>query len=322
VRNCYIHDNGSSAWPCDAIFTSDVDDVLVGNILVNNNDTGIAIDSGSRITAVGNYLEGNARGVYAKASAAHCGHIVIVGNVFLNNNINILLERTASYELNEVTVVGNKIVGGTYGVEVNALRVIVSNNADSDHGAGGVGIRLTGGNEIQVLGNIFTNSGKGIELAGADAVWIKHNRFIAVTTPIAFTVSPGTFMIRDNVGYDTGNFKATGVGVAVGTGGAYGSAVAITSPSGRITYPRIKITWGGTFGTGETVTVRVEAVYSDGSTAYVERSATAVGSAWLTDDDVLALIAKGKDIIKLNVYAKSNMSTTSVTVTVDAYGKA
>jgi len=126
--------------------------------------------------------------------------------------------------------------------------------------------------------------------------------------------------VMRNIGYDTENFKST-TSVPIGTGGAYGSAVAITSLSGVITYPRVKITWGGTFGTGETVTVKVEAVYSDGSTAFVEKSATATGSLWLTDDDILALITQGKDITKINIYAKTNLSSTSVTVTVDAYGK-
>jgi len=128
--------------------------------------------------------------------------------------------------------------------------------------------------------------------------------------------------VHRNFGYDTENFKSTGVSVTVGTGGVYGSPVSITSPSGVITYPKVKITWRGTFGTGETVTVKVEAVYSDGTTAYVEKSATAIGSLWLSDDDVLSIITQGKDIVKLNVYAKSSLASTTVTVTVDAYGKA
>jgi hypothetical protein len=130
-----------------------------------------------------------------------------------------------------------------------------------------------------------------------------------------------TSVVIGNVGYWTDNFKSTNVGVTVGTNGVYGSASTITSPSNIITYPRVKITWGGTFGTGETVTVKVEAVYTDGSTAYIEKSATATGSLWLTDDDIISLITQGKDITKLNVYAKTNLSSTSVTVTVDAYGR-
>jgi hypothetical protein len=139
----------------------------------------------------------------------------------------------------------------------------------------------------------------------------------------SITIDPNAKVVFRRVeGYDTENFKSTGVSVTVGSGGVYGSASVITSQSGLITYPRIKITWGGTFGTGETVTVKVEAVYSDGTTAYVEKSATATGSLWLTDDDILSLITQGKDIVKLNIYAKTNLASTTVTVTVDAYGKA
>jgi hypothetical protein len=129
-------------------------------------------------------------------------------------------------------------------------------------------------------------------------------------------------VVKDNYGFDVESFKSAGLSISIGVNGAYGSAKEIFSRSGVITYPRVKITWGGTFGTGETVTVKVEAVYSDNTTAYVEKSATSTGSLWLTDDDILSLITQGKDIVKLNVYAKSSAASTSVTVTVDAYGKA
>jgi len=142
-------------------------------------------------------------------------------------------------------------------------------------------------------------------------------KFVNVTTN--FVVYPA--LITGITGYDTSNFKVTGLSVPVGVSGAYGSAVSITSLSGVITYPRVKITWGGTFGTGETVTVQITAVYSDGTTASITKSATAVGSLWLTDDDVFALITQGKDITKLQVSASSNLASTSVTVTVNAYGK-
>jgi len=142
-------------------------------------------------------------------------------------------------------------------------------------------------------------------------------KFVNVTTN--FVVYPA--LITGITGYDTSNFKVTGLSVPIGVSGAYGSAVSITSLSGIITYPRVKITWGGTFGTGETVTVQITAVYSDGTTASITKSATAVGSLWLTDDDVFALITQGKDITQLQVSASSNLASTSVTVTVNAYGK-
>jgi hypothetical protein len=171
--------------------------------------------------------------------------------------------------------------------------------------------------------NIIRGSSFGATSASiAEASTADYNdiRFCQVDMPISKAGS--NTIVKDNIGYDTENFKVTGVSISVGTGGAYGSASAVQTPSGRVTYPRVKITWGGTFGTGETVTVKVEAVYTDGSTAYIEKSATTTGSLWLTDDDIISLITQGKDIVKLNVYAKTNLSSTTVTVTVDAYGKA
>jgi len=142
-----------------------------------------------------------------------------------------------------------------------------------------------------------------------------------INKPVTFYIA-SWLLLKHIIGYDTANFKVTGLSVPVGVSGAYGSAVSITSLSGVITLPRVKITWGGTFGTGETVTVQITAVYSDGTTASITKSATAVGSLWLTDDDVFALIIQGKDITQLQVSASSNLASTSVTVTVNAYGKA
>jgi hypothetical protein len=195
--------------------------------------------------------------------------------------------------------------------------------------AGSSDIEIAGASkDIFIIGNLFPpgstwNADYGVSvLDTASNILIRGNIFGTRPVVQVRVTSTGNVKVQSNIGYVTENFKTTGLSVSVGTGGAYGSASAITSPSGVITYPRVKITWGGTFGSGETVTVKVEAVYSDGSTAYVEKSATATGSLWLTDDDILALITQGKDIVKLNVYAKTNLSSTTVTVTVDAYGKA
>jgi hypothetical protein len=194
--------------------------------------------------------------------------------------------------------------------------------------ATGSGINLVNAQRIRISNNrIYDNQATKTQRyaiilqTGCDYEEIVNNYLESGSAGVIY-ITGANNIIQRNIGYDTENFKATGKSVAVGTGGAYGSATAITTLSGRVTYPRVKITWGGTFGTGETVTVKVEAVYSDGSTAYVEKSATATGSLWLTDDDILALITQGKDIVKLNVYAKTNLSSTTVTVTVDAYGKA
>jgi hypothetical protein len=174
---------------------------------------------------------------------------------------------------------------------------------------------------INVNNVIFENLNYGIDEAyHSDYNLFTNNQFINVTNPIA-SVGLRT-RIKDNLGYDTENFKAPNLSITIGLNNVYGPARTVRSRSKVITFPRVKITWGGTFGTGETVTVKVEAVYSDETSAYTECPATSTGSFWLTDDNIYPLISDGKDIISLNIYAKTNHSTTNVTVTVDVYGKA
>jgi len=111
--------------------------------------------------------------------------------------------------------------------------------------------------------------------------------------------------------------------VSVGTGNAYGSATSFRPRSYRITQIQgIKITWSGTFGSGETVTAKITAVYRDGTSYYVEKSATATGSLWLSYDD-LATLLQGwpKEIKRIDAQAKTNLSSTSATVSVQVLGR-
>jgi len=111
--------------------------------------------------------------------------------------------------------------------------------------------------------------------------------------------------------------------VAIGTGNAYGSATSFRPRSYRITHVGgVKITWSGTFGTGETVTAKITAVYRDGTSYYVEKSATAAGSVWLSSDE-LATLLQGwpKEIKRIDAQAKTSASSTSVTVSVQVIGR-
>jgi nitrous oxidase accessory protein NosD len=224
----------------------------------------------------------------------------------------------------ESIVAGNTVANVKYGIIITKgladrnpqynriIGNVLYNNSDCD-------VLITDALDNIVLGNICLSTGVASSIAETTDVCDRN--IIAFNRIVGNVVRKGTSIVRNNPKWDTENFKSTGLSVSVGTGGNYGSATSITSPSGRITFPRVKITWGGTFGAGETVTVKVEAVYTDGSSVYIEKSATATGSLWLTDDDIIALISQGKDIVKLNIYAKTNLSSTSVTVTVNAYGK-
>jgi len=126
-------------------------------------------------------------------------------------------------------------------------------------------------------------------------------------------------VVRGNIGYPTDSFKSAGLSVEVGAGD-YGSATEITSPSGVISHAKLKINIGGTFATDETVTVKVECVWESGNTTSIEKAYTATGSEWLSEDDWLSLWRDSDSLRKINVYAKSNQSSTSVTCSVDVIG--
>jgi len=108
----------------------------------------------------------------------------------------------------------------------------------------------------------------------------------------------------------------------LGSGGSFGAEVAIEPDTGysRIIPLGIEIDVGGTFATGETVTVRITAYFDDGTSAYIDKSFTATGTLVLSESDLRSLWKNGVGITKIGVQAGSSASTTSVTVTVYVRG--
>jgi len=294
--------------------TNGMADILIeGNIIRNNNlgsgpRTGIMFINASRITIKNNIIENNI-GMGIWTYGVNANDITIEGNIIRNNGgAGIKAEADAGYTQTDIIIEKNIIYGNnSYAIQLYSngvlQNVLVKDNFTF---------------------NQVNNSSYWIAVEVGKTLTARLISNVILDTTTITLPGPGSpsLLIKFNIGYSTENFKATGLSVPVGVSGAYGSAVSITSLSGIITYPRVKITWGGTFGTGETVTVQITAVYSDGTTASITKSATAVGSLWLTDDDVFALITQGKDITQLQVSASSNLASTSVTVTVNAYGKA
>jgi hypothetical protein len=339
----YINGAGDKTGRGITLGSSSANIVVEGNIILNRKSGILAYGSYHTVRGnlILNYVGGGSDNP-SRATGLSIGDKVIAeGNVIMTATS--LLASVTRVDGIDIGQGDNHIVSGNivinqapsnlegYGIAfaTGASRIRVVNNvllnwntAGIDDFAYWVGKGLFAGNQIE--DNRATKvMAYGIRQRNTGGVaWTIVNNQVTGAQTAAISLAGTGNIVKNNIGYDTESFKVTGVSVTVGTGGAYGSATAVTTPSGRVTYPRIKITWGGTFGTGETVTVKVEAAYSDGTTAYVEKSATATGSLWLTDDDVLSLITQGKDIVKLNVYAKTNLSSTTVTVTVDAYGKA
>jgi len=112
----------------------------------------------------------------------------------------------------------------------------------------------------------------------------------------------------------------TSSSVTVGTGGSYGSAWIVQAPGGVFKNFDIAITWDGTFATGETVTVQIQAMYDDGSTKSITVSASAPGTTWLDLAQKAQLFASNKSIVRIYISATSNQSSTSVTVTAQVIG--
>jgi len=107
----------------------------------------------------------------------------------------------------------------------------------------------------------------------------------------------------------------------VGTGGSFGDSVDLAAPSGygRFHPFSVKIETSG-IASGETITVRITAVYSDGSSSYIDKSYTVDGTYYLSVGDLHELYKDGVYIEKLQAQAASDQSSTSATVNVDAAG--
>jgi len=116
--------------------------------------------------------------------------------------------------------------------------------------------------------------------------------------------------------------KYENVSVPIGVNNVYGKPVTLKPLGGAFAWFKVKYGIGGTLALLETITVRVETVLDDGSTLHVEKSKTATGEEWLTDDDYAGLVKHGRDVVAVTARAKTNLSTTraSAAVTLIGYG--
>ncbi|MEM1522812.1 MAG: hypothetical protein QXU69_07285 [Thermofilaceae archaeon] len=113
---------------------------------------------------------------------------------------------------------------------------------------------------------------------------------------------------------DFDQYKFDSYLIPIGTGNVYGAPVVDLSPSGQFLLPRIIIPIEGTFGSGETVTVKITAYYTDETTSYIEKQYTAPGTYYLDDMDYFNLFSHKKKIWKLEFRAKTNLPSTQVRV--------
>jgi len=108
----------------------------------------------------------------------------------------------------------------------------------------------------------------------------------------------------------------------LGTGGSLGSAVTVSPDANyvRVIPLGVTIVVGGTVASGETITVQVKLNFDDGTSNYVDKSYTATGTYYLSEDDLRSLWKNAVGISSISVAAGSSASSTSATVTVYVRG--
>jgi hypothetical protein len=109
--------------------------------------------------------------------------------------------------------------------------------------------------------------------------------------------------------------------VPVGTSGQFGANKTIDCHPAIISSFKPEITVSGSFSQNETVTVRIRIEYIDNVVSKpVLRTFTSSGSAWLTDEELMALFPSQSVIWAVLVDAKTDVASTDATVSVGGYG--
>ena len=128
----------------------------------------------------------------------------------------------------------------------------------------------------------------------------------------------------DAITFTTGYvlLNKAGSSVSAGTGGAYGSESAVTPDTGfnSIVPFKVRAIVGGTFASGETVTIRYRFYWSDGTYTDATASATATGNYDLDMPAIALNLKNGVYCTKVTVAGASSASSTSVTVQCAVYG--
>jgi hypothetical protein len=214
---------------------------------------------------------------------------IIVGGLPHNDGGIVLLDNKA--DMPHPT--GNKILGNT----------LYTSKTDWIFPAGGTKQGYTGGILIDSTYDSCIVESNIIDNVYGDAIAYYGNSRI----------------IRNNVGFSTGTFKASLV-ITVGKANEYARAASVSSPSGIITFFNEKITIKGISLQKEMITVKTEVVHDRYTTVVLEKPFKTAGSFYLTNDELLSLWRNQSMITTIHIYAKSNAPVTEASVTVDIFG--
>jgi hypothetical protein len=127
----------------------------------------------------------------------------------------------------------------------------------------------------------------------------------------------GGAVVQDNIGFETDYFMRNAGTIALGLNNAYGAVLTIAPASHHIIGPPVvQLRELGTIGTGETITLKIEAVYASGYSINITKTHTASNySYYLSQGDWISLAHAGQysneTLVKLNFYAKTSSATSS-----------
>jgi hypothetical protein len=179
------------------------------------------------------------------------------------------------------------------------------------------------GDNIRILENKFNTSTATPYVldiyATASNVQVIGNDFkYAPITSRKINDASGKAIIRDNIGFPTDTFIKSGYAVSIGKNDRYSTALELSPPARRIIAPKMRVNISGTFNSSEIITIKVEAIYYTGVTKSIEKKYTSKSDYYFCDADWLALAGisstPDQSLVQINVYAKTNKSTSSVSV--------
>jgi hypothetical protein len=182
------------------------------------------------------------------------------------------------------------------------------------------------GDTITLEGNAWRNQsaemGYIIVIITGNNILLKGNDFRG-TQPLVKTINDAnnSAIIIDNLGFPTDVYRQN-ANLHIGMNNDYGDVVVFKSAEQHFENPMIRLISDGMLSEGEKITVKIEAMYSNGYARSIEKSITTVPTTlYLTTEDWFNLaptdsISTSLSLYKLIVSAKSSRSTTNATCTV------
>ena len=152
--------------------------------------------------------------------------------------------------------------------------------------------------------------------SAATNIKILNNDFKFATTLLKKVNDPSKkAIIRDNIGFPTDYIMTNGGTITIGVNGAYSNILELAPLSRRVIAPKLRLKELGTIGVGETITIKVEAVYYNGVKKTLEKTHTNNSyDYYFTDADWFSLadtsITSDQSLERINVYGKTTNTTT------------